>query len=206
MKEGFFIIKPDLFDSKEMVDYMSTQLEENFDCYEIYKIKEYGKFCKDYREYDIANTDMSPSERILELKRTEYATFAYKDFYKEQPAYAVVVREEDEDFLYEKLSQIKTSVRSRFKQEKKFHLYVDISQKDNWKVYRHNLDNNDDQEYIDRPDVKLAYMNGVHVEEFDLFKRNIGMKFLYEYGVISPKNRISQDVLTGGKNEKDCIQ
>ena len=58
MKQGFFIIKPDLFDSKEMLNYLMTHTKQNFDSFELYVINQYGKFCKEYREYDIANTEM----------------------------------------------------------------------------------------------------------------------------------------------------
>ena len=42
--------------------------------------------------------------------------------------------------------------------------------------------------------VKLAYMNGIHVEEYDLFKRGIGIKYLYDTGIINQSNLIQQDM------------
>ena len=78
-------------------------------------------------------------------------------------------------------------------------MYVDISNEDDWKIYKHYLNNEADKEYIDSPNVKLAYMNGIHLEEYDLFKRNIGMDFLNKNGIISSENLIQRETLTGEK-------
>ena len=40
-------------------------------------------------------------------------------------------------------------------------------------------------------------MNGIHVEEYDLFRRNVGMTFLYESGVIAPENLVESAMLLG---------
>ena len=42
-------------------------------------------------------------------------------------------------------------------------------------------------------------MNVIHVEEYDFFKRNIGMTFLYESGVITPENLVELEMLIGEK-------
>ena len=127
MKEGFLIIKPDLFENKEIVGYLIDEVKNKFGKYRIYQINDYGDFCQKYREYDISNTDISPSERVLELQRTSYATYAYKQYYGDCPAYAVVVEGEDEEQLYSMLSELKSSIRSLFKKCKEFQLYVDVS-------------------------------------------------------------------------------
>ena len=42
-------------------------------------------------------------------------------------------------------------------------------------------------------------MNGIHVEEYDLFRRNVGMTFLYESGVITPETLVELEMLIGEK-------
>lgn len=199
MKKGFLIIKPDMLENMEMVNLLLNTLDDMFNDFKIYKIKNYGDFCQRYRKHDIWNTNSSPSEKAIELQRTSYATYAYKKYYADTPAYAVVVKEDEEDSLYEKLSQIKINFRALSKSSKQFHLYVDISNEDDWKIYKHYLNNEADKEYIDSPNVKLAYMNGIHLEEYDLFKRNIGMDFLNKNGIISSENLIQRETLTGEK-------
>ena len=184
MKQGVIILKPDFFEYGEEIreKLKKLMLENGLQLSNFCEIPDYGTFCEQYRLYDITNSNYTEEEAKKELLRTSYATFVYKSVFRGKSAIALVFEDENAEELYKKMSDVKTGIRNYIKKNKKKEYYVDTSTE--WRAFEYIAGRDISQEYIDSDTVKLAYLNGIHLEEKDLFDRDICYKFLKKEGII----------------------
>lgn len=96
-------------------------------------------------------------------------------------------------------------MRNFIKANRKFVYYVDIS-KNPWSVYKHLKADMADKSYIEQNCVKLAYLNGVHLEDLEMYEKQICFEYLKTYGILSKENKIKLNQLKGMCNGKENIR
>lgn len=189
MKKGVVILKPDFFeygqDIKLYLDDLIAINELKLESF--YEIKSYGDFCERYRLFDITNSNYTKEEAQKELQRTSYATFVYKELFNEKPAIALVFEDENADDLYDKMSELKKGVRAYIKSNRKKDYFVDTNNQ--WRAFEYYEDSGVSKEYIESDLVKMAYLNGIHLEERALFDRDICYTFLRNEKNITRKEK-----------------
>lgn len=185
IKRGVVILKPDFFEYNiELSTYLKELINKNnLHLESFFEIKRYGDFCERYRKYDIENSMYTKEETNNELIRTSYAIYVYKNKFFDKSAIALIFFDEDADKLYDKLSMLKSKIREYIKQNKLKEYYVDI-QTPNWKVIERTKNTQISAEYFEMENVKLAYLNGIHLEEKSLFDKNICYNFLKKENII----------------------
>ena len=193
MKHGVIILKPDFFEYGNEIKKLLSQLiiRNGLVLNQIYKIEDYGSFCEEYRAYDIARTEFTNQEAQTELLRTSYATYVYKQLFSDKVAAAMVFDGIEENKLYTGLSDLKKTIREYIKNNKKDEYYVDITDA-KWHAFRHFDGDEISQDYLDSDKVKLAYLNGIHLEEEKLFNNDICYTFLVKKGVIPNGKKLNE--------------
>lgn len=187
MKKGVVILKPDFFEyGRDIKLYLDDLISINgLRIKSFYEIKNYGNFCEKYRLFDITNSNYTPEEAQKELQRTSYATFVYKELFKEKSAIALVFEDKDADNLYNKMSELKKGVRAYIKSKRKKDYFVDTNNR--WRAFEYYEGSGVSKEYIESNLVKMAYLNGIHLEERALFDRDICYTFLKNEKIITQK-------------------
>lgn len=194
LKRGVVILKPDFFEYgvelstylKEIINNNNLQLES------FYEIKKYGDFCERYRKFDIKNSMYTKNEADNELIRTSYATHVYRRKFSDKSAVALIFYGKDADELYNKMSVLKREIREYIKQNKSKEYYVDIGTP-NWEIIECNKNTQKLAEYFEMENVKLAYLNGIHLEEKLLFDKNICYNFLKRENIINAGRVYNED-------------
>lgn len=186
LKRGVVILKPDFFEyDLELSAYLKELISKNnLELESFYEIKKYGDFCERYRKFDIENSMYTKEKTEKELIRTSYATHVYKRKFKDKSAIALIFCDENADELYDKLSMLKSEIREYIKQNKSKEYYVDI-QTPNWKIIERTKNTPIPAEYFEMENVKLAYLNGIHLEEKLLFDKDVCYNFLKKENIIN---------------------
>lgn len=202
MKTGVLILKPDLFDSQEHQEKLLELLDKyKVNDIESYIIHDFGTFCEQYRSFDVVMSSYLAKQMGVdfdfstEKRRTAYATFAYQNKYKRRYGMALLCHapKEESDELFERLRMVKKELRAHVLSSRPFEYYVDTKGEyynDNWSVYKHYKDNKEDQDYINRDDVKLVYINSIHLEEKEMYDHDVCMEFIRLQNIGSRKNKI----------------
>ena len=213
MKTGILILKPDLFDSQDhQEELLKLLLDNKLDISSAYFIKNFGEFCDQYRTFDIALSSYMAKQSgeefdfAREKRTTAYATFAYQELYPRRYGVALLFDVEDSksEELYAKLRKVKKELRAYVLDSRAYDTYVDVSDPHHWKTYRHNYENPFDEDYLARDDVKLCYLNGIHLEEKYMYDNDVCLEFLKLQNVIKSKNQITDfrdSVYNGELNE-----
>lgn len=194
LKRGVVILKPDFFEYgielstclKKIINNNNLQLEA------FYEIKKYGDFCERYRKFDIKNSMYTKDEADKELIKTSYATHVYKRKFSDKSAVALIFYGENADKLYNKLSILKREVREYIERNKSKEYYVDIGTP-NWEIIECNENTQKSAEYFEMENMKLAYLNGIHLEEKMLFDKNICYNFLKRENIINTRSKCDED-------------
>lgn len=148
-------------------------------------------FCEEYRTYDIEKTAFTTQEAKEELLKTSYATYVYKHMFKDKIAAALVFDGTGINDFYDKLSDVKKKLREYIRNTRKDEYYVDTTD-ENWRAFKHFKGDGISQLYLDDDKVKLAYLNGVHLEEKELFEKSVCYTFLVRKGIIHDENSFSK--------------
>lgn len=193
LKRGVVILKPDFFEYDfELSAYLKELISKNnLELESFYEIKRYGDFCERYRKFDIENSMYTKEKADNELIRTSYATYVYKRKFHNKSAIALIFCDENADKLYDKLSMLKSKIREYIKQNKSKEYYVDI-QTSNWKIIERTKNTQIPAEYFEMENVKLAYLNGIHLEEKLLFDKDICYNFLKKENIINTRRESNE--------------
>lgn len=203
MKTGILVLKPDLFDSQEHQNKLLELLDKyKVDVTDSYLIHDFGTFCEQYRNFDVVMSSYFAKQMgedfdfSTEKRRTAYATFAYQERYKRRCGVALLscVQDEEKDELFEKLRMVKKELRAHVLSSRPFEYYVDTKGEkfnDNWKVYKHYKDNQEDKNYIESDNVKLVYINAIHLEEKEMYDNDVCLEFIRLQNVATKKNQIN---------------
>ena len=121
------------------------------------------------------------------LQKTAYATFAYKKLFNKKSAIALVFEEENANVLYDKMYELKKGVRAYIESNRTKYYFVDINNQ--WRAFEYYEGSGISRKYIESDFVKMAYLNGIHLEERALFDRDICYTFLEKEKIIMRKEK-----------------
>lgn len=194
MKYGVIILKPDFFEYGEEVKKLLSKLivENKLNINQICKIADYGTFCEEYRAYDIARSGFTIEDAQKELKKTSYATYVYKQLFCEKEAMAIIFADASNSELYKKLTSIKEVIRKYIKDNRTEEFYVDVSNDFEWRTFKHFESDRISQEYLESDKVKLAYLNGIHLEDEKLYNNNVCYEFLLKKGIAKHEKKVDK--------------
>lgn len=195
MKQGIIILKPDFFDSFQNYELFCNLLSKhNLEFENSYKVANYSSFCSDYRIYDIKNTFIESSQDYFnEIRKTSYATEAYKLKYAGESDFGVAVVFQTELSnsinLYEHLASIKNEFRKIKKLQNPHEYYLVVSVEPHYLIYAlpQYIESIEKEQNID---TKLVCINGIHVEEEKLYNDGVCQSFLEQSNIILPNNLI----------------
>lgn len=189
MKKGVVILKPDFFEYGQAIKlYLDDLMTINgLKPRGFYEIKKYGDFCERYRLFDVKNSNYTQEEAQKELQKTAYATFAYKKLFNKKSAIALVFEDENANVLYDKMYELKKGVRAYIESNRTKYYFVDINNQ--WRAFEYYEGSGISRKYIESDFVKMAYLNGIHLEERALFDRDICYTFLEKEKIIMRKEK-----------------
>lgn len=194
MKYGVIILKPDFFEYGEEVKNLLSKLivKNKLKINQICKIENYGIFCEEYRAYDIARSEVTNEEAEKELMKTSYATYAYKQFFGDKEAIAIIFDSASNPGLYPKMASIKEIVRKYIENNRNEKFYIDVSNDFEWRAFKHFKGDGISQEYLESDNVKLAYLNGIHLEDEKLYNNNVCYEFLLKKGIAYYEKKVDK--------------
>ncbi len=204
--KGVFILKPDFFNEFNFKTFCQLVHEKKIQIHSLYRINDYYNFCSEYRKYDIANAIDNREELLKELKRTQFATYTYKTVFtdKRNVGVAIIMDGEGEEF-FNKLLEVKTEMRNIIKANRKIQFYVDI-EKNPWEVIKCIKGQTSNKEYFEKDNVKIAYLNAIHLEDAEMFNRQICFAFLQKSDTLNKCNKISFNELKGMCQTHESVQ
>ena len=196
---GSFILKPDFFENKSYLDVFLKLIEQNeCELKQGYIIKNYTNVNLEYRRRDIIKRFKNKNEFDKTFNRTKIAYDSYSMLGCENiGVLLLIISKKDNDLktFYNKLNSIKEDLRQHIKNSRNFaYLYL---KKDDCepKLIKSHEDEFEMMKNKYGKAIKLAFINGIHLEDFDLFKHHFCYKTFRNLGVVNAKNSINpQDI------------
>lgn len=198
MLSGTFILKPDFFENILYLDHMLQLLSQN-NCTisQCYVIKEYNNINLKYRTLDLKKRFKKQDEFDKNFSRTQIAYDAYKLSKYNNIGICIIIQSQQEisakDF-YKKLQNIKNDLRDYISKSRNF-VYLLIRQKDDIKLLTANESEFEDLKKLYQKNIKLAFINGIHLEDFKLFKSKFCYKTFKKLGIINSHTTIDSNDL-----------
>lgn len=195
MNFGTLIIKPDFFEDIRYLNYFEELLQKN-DCRIIncYAIKNYTEINKVYRKNDLKKRFRNKLDYDKNFYRSMIAYNSYNLLDTDNVGLLLIIKQKkkyNNKEFYNTLQSIKKALRNFIEVSRNFvYLYLtDSSNTPKLIKAKHEEFDNINNQYEGK--VKLAFINGVHLEDFELFKKNFCFKIFKKLGMINKYNEIS---------------
>ncbi len=199
MRLGSFILKPDFFENKSYYKTLMNLLAQN-DCKVegCFVIKDYLHYNNEYRKLDLKKRYANEKEFEKNFSRSKIAYESYAMSNYNNTGLLLLIKHKKKlkpKEFYIILTNIKENLRQHIKEQRNFvFLYL---KKDNGEAKLLNANENDFTMLEDKygKNIKLAFINGIHLEDFNLFKKNFCFKTFKNLGIANQCNSINpQDI------------
>ena len=199
MNFGTIILKPDFFEDISYLNYFEELLKKN-NCKIIncYAVKNYTEINNTYRKNDLKKRYGNKKDFEKNFSRSMIAYDSYNLLNSENVGLLLNITQNKKNRpteLYCKLQGIKQSLRDFIEASRNF-VYLYITNDSNIPELikaKHEEFNIIKKHYGDN--VKLAFINGIHLEDFKMFKKKNCYKTFKKLGIINKYNKINpQDI------------
>lgn len=195
MHLGTFILKPDFFENESYFKTFNNLLEQN-DCKveKCFVIKNYTSFNNEYRKLDLKKRYSDEKEFEKNFSRSEIAYEAYSLSDYKNIGLLVLIKRRNKINLkefYNLLNGIKEKLRQHIKTQRNF---VFLYLKEENREARLIKANESEFKMLENKygkNIKLAFINGIHLEDYNLFKNNFCYKAFKKLGIVDKRNLIN---------------
>lgn len=199
---GIFVIKPDATNKHDLQIIKDNLNESGFKKVLYFRINNYCQLMKIYREEDIKFKGCDNAE--AEIKSCGVALNAYKELYGDSEGILMLIplgKKKFRDF-FDKANNVKRAIRKKIEEDRGYcFAYVDY-------LTNPQLTKLTQNEYLelkgkDKNNINKAYINGIHLEDYECLENNFCLNFMIEHGVISKTNKIDiNEMLQDFQDEK----
>ena len=188
-KFGIFVIKPDAINGHDL-SIIQYVLDQYGFCKTLcFNMANYCDVMTEYRKEDIVFKNFYNAEE--EIKGCGVALSAYKELYQDADGLLLLIPLGGETFeeFYDKANKAKKDIRRQIEQDRGYcYAYVNYTTAPKLTKLTH-------EEYRmlkdkDKSDINKAYINGVHLEDFECLENNFCLNFMVKNGIISKNNKI----------------
>lgn len=194
---GTFILKPDFFENKSYLSTFKHLLAQN-KCIMVkcFIIKNYTIINNEYRKLDLQKKFKNKEEFKKHFIRSKIAYDSYNLSDFKNVGMLVLVKPENKlnlNEFYNQLKYIKDNLREHIKNTRNF-VYLYIKEKNSTpKLIKANENEFEFLENKYNKNIKQAFINGIHLEDYKLFKKKFCFKTFKKFGLISKFNSINPE-------------
>lgn len=194
-KFGIFIIKPDAVNKHDLKIVRNVLDKYGFSKTICFRLKDYCKLMQKYREADILFKNFQNSE--AEIKGCGVALSAYKQLYPSSDGFLMLIPLGKESFkeFYDKANVAKREIRKQIEEDRGY-CFAYINYLTNPQLTKMSHEEYNKLKDKDRENINKAYINGVHLEDYECLENNFCLNFMVENGVIAKSNKIDLNKLT----------
>ena len=198
MHFGTFILKPDFFENKSYYTMFKHLLKQNNCSIEkCFVIKNYTYINIEYRKIDLQKRFKNKKEFEKHYERSKIAYNAYNLSEYENIGLLTLIKPNNkitQREFYNLLNNIKDDLRKHIKATRNFvYLYLKEDNSKTKLIKANETEFNLLRDKFDK-NIKLAFVNGIHLEDYNLFEKKFCYKtfkklgLLNKYTAISPKD------------------
>lgn len=188
-KFGIFVIKPDAINKHDLEIVQSVLEKYGFSRIICFRLENYCDLMQKYREEDILFKNSENAQE--EIKCCGVALSAYKELYGDADGLLMLLPLKQESFkeFFDRANIAKREIRSQIEEDRGYcFAYVDYLTNPKLKQMTH-------QKYqelkgIDRKNINRAYINGIHLEDYECLENNFCLNFMYKQGVVAKSNMV----------------
>lgn len=194
MKNGIIILKPDFFENIKYFEYLQKLLNDNeYVIQNVYPIQNYVEVNSIYRKKDLHKRFKLKKEYEKNFERTKISLLSYKEEFQSNFGLLLEIStslNQNKKVFYDNLFNIKNQIRKTIEEERKYSYLFVYNEDNTFSIIRANLDKFDELKQIYKNKIKLAFINGVHLDDYPLFKKNFCKKIFKKLKVIKTDNKI----------------
>lgn len=196
----FNILKPDMVDHKEALDFYFKKIEKKFghESYKIYKISDYVTL-----SMNIYESELSKNYKIIEelySKRLQLLTTlkGYKSIYFKNEAFLVLLDVDQKLAFY--LHELKKEIRENFVYNTKknylhfLNLNEEILSKPLYNIdidlLKAQIESVGSNEKFEKEDYNMIYFNKIHFPDPNPKSINLEFKIIKDFGIVRKRNEI----------------
>lgn len=189
---GTFILKPDVFEDGNLEELSEILRKYNLPVKGTFLIDDYHKFNLEYRKYDLNIRYADDDEEYnRNLKRNMVAITAYQMQYQgvANKGIAMFVQNTvgNSDAFYERMFQVKTELRDNIEKRRGYVTFLYMGQ-DPWFTFRDKKERLSQLRTRENKTVDIAFINSIHLEDKDLFEKDVCTRFIFESGIMCREN------------------
>lgn len=196
-KFGVFIIKPDAMNKHDLFIIQHILAEHGFDNPICFVVKNYVEVMKKYRESDIKFKNLENAE--AELKGCNVALSAYEKLFKNANGALILIPLKNQSFkeFYDEANVAKKEIRQKIENDRGYYYaYVNYLTSPTLTKLSHS-------EYKlikerDKANINRAYVNGIHLEDYECLESNFCLNFMVKNGIINKTNIINLENYASG--------
>ena len=164
--------------------------EYGFDKTICFVLKNYVELMKKYREADIKFKNFENIE--TEIKGCGVALSAYEQLFKNANGALILIPLKGQTFreFYDKANAAKKEIRQQIEKDRGYYYaYVDYLTTPTLTKLSHN-----DYQMLkqkNKSNINKAYVNGIHLEDYECLENNFCLNFMVENGIINRSNIIN---------------
>ena len=195
MNFGTLIIKPDFFEDIRYLNYFEELLQKN-NCKIIncYSIKDYTENNNVYRKMDLKKRFKNKQDFDKNFSRSSIAYNSYNLLNIRNVGLCLIIKQikkTNSKEFYNALQYIKKSLRGFIESSRTFvYLYI-INSSNKPQLIKARHEEFDDIKKKYGENVKLAFINGIHLEDYELFEKRFCFKTFKKIGIINKYNSIN---------------
>ena len=188
-KFGIFIIKPDAMNDNDLSIIQHVLEKHGFNDTICFVLKNYVEIMKKYREADIRFKNFENIE--AEIKGCGVALKAYEQLFKNANGALILIPLINTTFkeFYDEAAIAKKEIRQQIEGDRDYYYaYINYPTSSTLVKLSHN-------EYKllkekDKSSINRAYINGIHLEDYECLENNFCLNFMVENGIINKQNII----------------
>lgn len=201
---GIFIIKPDAVNEHDLSIIQNVLSKYGFSKTICFRLKNYCVLMQKYRQADIEFKNFENAE--AEIKGCSVALSAYKQLYTNADGILMLIPLRNITFkeFYDKANIAKREIRTQIEENRGYcFAYVNYLTQPRLTKLSH-------EEYRslkakDKENINKAYINGIHLEDYQCLENNFCLDFMVDNGVIAKSNMIDINVnIHNSENERLC--
>ncbi len=201
-KFGIFVIKPDALNEQDLRIIKEGLTSRGFSCDLCFRLKNYCDVMQKYRETDIKFKNKENAE--AEIKGCGVALSAYRQLFGSSEGIVMLIPLRKESFkeFYDRADVAKREIRQQI-EEKRGYCYAYVDYLTNPHLTKMTLGEYSILKNKDKTNINKAYINGIHLEDYECLENNFCLNFMVENGIISKGNKIDLDSLLDGFQDED---
>ncbi len=202
-KFGIFVIKPDAINEQDLRIIKNVLTSYGFPYNLCFRMKKYCDVMQKYRETDIKFKNYENAEE--EIKGCGVALSAYRQLYGSSEGIVMLIPLRKESFkeFYDSANVAKREIRRQI-EEGRGYCYAYVDYLTNPHLTKMTLGEYALLKSKDKENINKAYINGIHLEDYECLENNFCLNFMVEHGIITKENKVDIDeLLDDMQDERD---